>query len=237
MDFREIVWGSVEWIKLARDRDRRGLLWIRWWTWGFWGHGFSYVFIQTVKLDKPSSTAVAKAPSVQHSLRLGCKCWTFRLTESTDDGRAILKGHDWRQRRWNNEYCFPRDCCCIICGDNLRYQELHNSTCAMSITQSLCMQTADNKSLNWKLNSLLHWGLTADCMMGWGLRLWTAATNGHIVHPPDDIWVCRTTVEWYWQGKPEEFGENLSQCDFVHHKSHMDWPGREPGTQRWEAGV
>jgi hypothetical protein len=26
MDFREIVWGSVEWIKLARDRDRRGLL-------------------------------------------------------------------------------------------------------------------------------------------------------------------------------------------------------------------
>jgi hypothetical protein len=39
-------------------------------------------------------------------------------------------------------------------------------------------------------------------------RLWTAATNGHIVHPLDDIWVWRTTVEWYWQGKTEELGEN-----------------------------
>jgi hypothetical protein len=37
----------------------------------------------------------------------------------------------------------------------------------------------------------------------------TAATNGHIVHLPDDIWVCRTTVEWYRQGKPEELGEKL----------------------------
>jgi hypothetical protein len=38
------------------------------------------------------------------------------------------------------------------------------------------------------------------------LRLWTAATNGHI-HPPDKIWVWRTMVEYYWQGKTKDIGE------------------------------
>jgi hypothetical protein len=29
------------------------------------------------------------------------------------------------------------------------------------------------------------------------LRLWTAVTNGHIVHPPGDMWALRTMVGWY----------------------------------------
>jgi hypothetical protein len=35
-----------------------------------------------------------------------------------------------------------------------------------------------------------------------------------------------TTLTTYVQSSLAE--ENLSQCHFVHHKSHMDWPGRKP---------
>jgi hypothetical protein len=39
------------------------------------------------------------------------------------------------------------------------------------------------------------------------LSLWTASTNGPIVHTPDDIWVWITTVTWYLLRETEELGE------------------------------
>jgi hypothetical protein len=40
------------------------------------------------------------------------------------------------------------------------------------------------------------------------LCLGTAASNGPIVHPPDDMLVWRAMVECYWQGITEELGKN-----------------------------
>jgi hypothetical protein len=46
-------------------------------------------------------------------------------------------------------------------------------------------------------------------------------------------------IEQQWndtnRGKPKDSEINLSQCHFVHQKSNMDWPKREPGTPRWNS--
>jgi hypothetical protein len=36
--------------------------------------------------------------------------------------------------------------------------------------------------------------------------------------------------------KPKYSGKNLSQYHYVHHKSHMDWPGIQSALPQWEAG-
>jgi hypothetical protein len=56
-----------------------------------------------------------------------------------------------------------------------------------------------------------------------------------ILRVPQVIWVCRATVEWYWQGKTEELRENPVPVPLCPPQV-PDWPRREPGPPRWEAG-
>jgi hypothetical protein len=52
---------------------------------------------------------------------------------------------------------------------------------------------------------------------------------------PRVIMMMENLVEWRLAGETEVLGENLPQRHFVHHKSYLTSPGREPGPPRWEA--
>jgi hypothetical protein len=45
------------------------------------------------------------------------------------------------------------------------------------------------------------------------------------------------SVEWELEGETEVFREHLHPFHFVHHKSHMIWPGIEPATNRLRYGT
>jgi hypothetical protein len=46
--------------------------------------------------------------------------------------------------------------------------------------------------------------------------------------------IVEQLVEWKFSGETEVLGENLHHRHFVHYKSHMTWPGLEPGPPLWE---
>jgi hypothetical protein len=63
-------------------------------------------------------------------------------------------------------------------------------------------------------------------LVSWGgVRLSPLGMLAYCTSPGSEIMNVEQLVEWILAGKPEIFGENLLQCHFVHHKSHMTWLG------------
>jgi hypothetical protein len=49
-----------------------------------------------------------------------------------------------------------------------------------------------------------------------------------LLYLPWVIMGMENLVEWWLAGEAEIPGENLPQCHFIHHKSHMTWPDANP---------
>jgi hypothetical protein len=80
-------------------------------------------------------------------------------------------------------------------------------------------------NLNWKIQFGVEWNRVH---YYWGHHLAYCTSPGWWM-----MMSVQQSVEWL-AGETEVFGGNLPHCRFVHHKSHMTWPGLQPGPPRWE---
>jgi hypothetical protein len=83
-----------------------------------------------------------------------------------------------------------------------------------------------------------EWGNPRDGLdflyFGWsGTQSTITEATSDLLYQPWMLMSVEQTVEWLTR-ETDARGENLPQCRFVHHKSHMSWSGLELGPPRWD---
>jgi hypothetical protein len=81
MELREIgwgVWSGFTWLRLG---SVGGLLWLRWWTFGFWRHGVSFY---ATPWHPHSSLSRYKKSLYQHELQIYCSKSVEKLKQKRE---------------------------------------------------------------------------------------------------------------------------------------------------------
>jgi hypothetical protein len=68
-------------------------------------------------------------------------------------------------------------------------------------------------------------------VVGGGVRMGPLGTTAMIglLYLPRVFMRMEDLVEWWLARETEVLGENLSHCHFIHHESHITWPGVNSG--------
>jgi hypothetical protein len=74
-----------------------------------------------------------------------------------------------------------------------------------------------------------HSTMTYSIFFSHGVRLSPLGTAAYCTSPGWQMMSVKQSVEWRLAGETEVLGEYLPQRHFVHHKSHMNWPGSKKG--------